>query len=167
MEAPVLLRNGHRSSVPAVSYVNAEPSKRDFPDAGYPWSEPGACDSTGGGGGTSGEPNPIPIYGAWHCGDDYCTWSSVRDIGEFDAKNQWLIDRGDASGKPSVNLVVLSFVHPLKLLRKTTDEQTLNGVPRGMTPEFLIVDFRAKAWRGDLRIAVLIVAIEDLSVKLL
>ena len=52
---------------------------------------------------------------------------------EFDAKNHWLIDRGD--GRPSVNLVVLSFVHPLKLLNKTTDAQTLNGVPRGMTPE--------------------------------
>jgi hypothetical protein len=32
-----------------------------------------------------------------------------------------------------VNFVVLSFVHPLKLLHDTTDEQTINGVPRGMT----------------------------------
>ena len=154
-----------------VAYKNTgEPSKRDFPDAGYPWSSLGECASTGGGGGGggSGELQPISIYGAWHCGNDYCTWASPRDTrenGEFDIANRWLIDRGD--GEPSVNLVVLSFVHPLKLLRKTTDEQTLNGVPRGMTPEFLIVDFRAKAWRGDLRIAVLIVAIEDLSVKLL
>ena len=31
-----------------------------------------------------------------------------------------------------MNLVVLSFVHPLRLLHQTTDEQTLNGVPRGM-----------------------------------
>jgi hypothetical protein len=38
-----------------------------------------------------------------------------------------------------VNLVVLSFVHPLKLLHQTTDEQPLNGVPRGMTQE--IVDY--------------------------
>jgi hypothetical protein len=63
----------------------------------------------------------------------------VRDIDEFDEKNHWLIDRGDGSGLPSVNLVVLSFVHPLRLLHKTTDEQTLNGVPRGMTQE--VVDY--------------------------
>jgi hypothetical protein len=73
------------------------------------------------------------IYGAWHCGNDYCTWGSVRT--DFDAKNHWLIDRGD--GRPSVNLVVLSFVHPLKLLNQTTDATTLNGVPRGMTPEIV------------------------------
>ena len=76
---------------------------------------------------------PISVYGAWHCGDDYCTWSTVRDIAEFDQKNHWLIDRGD--GVPSVNLVILSFVHPLRLLNKTTDAQTLDGIPRGMTPE--------------------------------
>jgi hypothetical protein len=38
-----------------------------------------------------------------------------------------------------VNLVVLSFVHPLRLLQKTNDAQTVNGVPRGMTQE--IVDY--------------------------
>ena len=43
----------------------------------------------------------------------------VRDLAEFDQKNHWLIDRGD--GRPSVNLVVLSFVHPLRLLDGTTD----------------------------------------------
>lgn len=51
--------------------------------------------------------------------------------------NRWLVDRGD--GRPSVNLVVLSFVHPYRLLRQTTDAQTLNGIPRGMTPA--IVDY--------------------------
>src|SRR6266581_1699112 len=35
-------------------------------------------------------------------------------------------------GFPSVNLVVLSFVQPLKLLNKTNDSQTANGVPIGM-----------------------------------
>jgi hypothetical protein len=49
--------------------------------------------------------------------------------------NRWLIDRGD--GRPSVNLVVLSFVHPYRLLKKTTDAQTLNGIPRGMTPTII------------------------------
>lgn len=78
---------------------------------------------------------PISVYGAWHCGNDYCTWGSVRDMTDFDVKNHWLIDRADGTGLPSVNLVVLSFVQPLKLLNKTTDAQTLNGVPRGMTAD--------------------------------
>jgi hypothetical protein len=72
------------------------------------------------------------VYGAWHCGNDYCTWSTVRDINEFDAKNQWLINRGN--GTPSVNLVVLSFIQPLDLLNKTTDATPLAGIPVGMTP---------------------------------
>ena len=38
-----------------------------------------------------------------------------------------------------MNLVVLSFVHPLRLLNATTDATTLNGVPRGMTPA--VVDY--------------------------
>jgi len=78
---------------------------------------------------------PISIYGAWHCGNDYCTWGTVRSVTEFDSKNHWLIDRGN--GVPSVNLVILSFVHPLKLLNKTTDSTTLNGVPRGMTQDIV------------------------------
>ncbi|MEW1908211.1 hypothetical protein AB0442_07095 [Kitasatospora sp. NPDC085895] len=73
---------------------------------------------------------PLQVYGAWHCSDDACIWGTVRDMAEFDAKNHWLIDRGD--GRPSVNLAVLSFVHPLKLLNGTTDATTLDGVPRGM-----------------------------------
>ena len=83
----------------------------------------------------SAKATPISIYGAWHCGNDACTWASVRDLNDFDLKNRWLVDRGDGTGLPSVNLVVLSFVHPLRLLNKTTDAGTLNGVPRGMTPE--------------------------------
>ena len=75
---------------------------------------------------------PIQVYGSWHCGSDFCTWGTVRDPIEFDTMNHWLMDRGD--GRPSVNLVVLSFVHPYRLLKKTTDAQTLNGIPRGMTP---------------------------------
>ncbi|HYC85529.1 MAG TPA: hypothetical protein VEB86_09920 [Chryseosolibacter sp.] len=78
---------------------------------------------------------PIQIYGAWHAGDDACTWGTVRSVTEFDSKNHWLIDRGD--GRPSVNIVSLSFVHPLKLLNQTTDATTLNGVPRGMTADIV------------------------------
>src|SRR5216684_4326016 len=74
----------------------------------------------------------IQVYGSWHCGSDFCTWGSVRNMTDFDTKNHWMIDRGDGSGLPSVNLVVLSFVQPLKLLNKTNDSETANGVPIGM-----------------------------------
>ena len=75
---------------------------------------------------------PIQVYGAWHCSDDACLWGTVRNMTDFDTNNHWLIDRGD--GHPSVNLVVLSFVDPLKLLNGTTDSGDANGVPVGMTP---------------------------------
>ena len=58
---------------------------------------------------------------------------TVRNMTGFDTANHWMIDRGDGSGLPSVNLAVLSFVQPLKLLDKTNDSQTVNGVPIGMT----------------------------------
>src|SRR5262245_29489656 len=92
---------------------------------------------------------PISIYGAWHCGNDFCTWASVRDMTDFDSKNRWLIDRGD--GKPSVNLVNLSFVHPLRLLNNTTDSETLNGVPRGMKKE-IVKYFKSRGIRVMLSI---------------
>jgi hypothetical protein len=99
-------------------------------------------------------PTPSPatqlqIFGAWHCGNDACTWSTVRTVSEFDSKNHWLIDRGD--GRPSVNLVVLSFVHPLKLLNQTTDTGTLNGVPRGMTAD-IVNYFKSRGIRVALSI---------------
>src|SRR6185436_4815818 len=88
----------------------------------------------------AGGPTPLPanqisVYGTWHCGNHYCDWSLVRNTapgGEFDVANHWIIDRGDGSGKPSVNLVILAFLEPLKLLNKTTDTAFLNGVPRGI-----------------------------------
>ena len=55
----------------------------------------------------------------------------------FDTQNHWLIDRGD--GKPSVNLVVLAFVNPLKLLDGTTDAGDTDGVPDGM--DSAVVDY--------------------------
>ncbi|MGW7264843.1 hypothetical protein [Streptomyces sp. NPDC054842] len=78
---------------------------------------------------------PPQIYGAWHCGDDACTWGTVRGVSAFDSMNHWLVDRGD--GRPSVNLVVLSFVEPQRLLHRTNDATTVNGVPRGMTREIV------------------------------
>src|SRR5215216_1968355 len=100
---------------------------------------------------TPGPATPIQIYGAWHCGNDSCLWANVRTVTEFDQMNHWLIDRGDGSGLPSVNIVVLSFVNPLKLLNKTNDAGTLNGVPRGMTPE-IVNYFKSKGIRVMLSI---------------
>src|ERR1041385_687226 len=82
-------------------------------------------------------PSPVPptqiqVYGVWHCGNDACLWATTRSMTDFDQKNHWIIDRGDGSGLPSVNVVVLSFVNPLKLLNKTNDSGTVNGVPLGM-----------------------------------
>jgi hypothetical protein len=68
---------------------------------------------------------------------------------DFDTKNRWLI--AGASGVPSVNVVVLSFVHPLKLLNGTTDNQTLSGVPRGMTAA-VVNYFKSKGVRVMLSI---------------
>jgi len=73
---------------------------------------------------------PISVYGSWHCGNDGCAWATLRDMTNFDTANHWIIDRGD--GVASVNLIVLSFVNPLKLLNKTNDAQTVNGLPIGM-----------------------------------
>jgi hypothetical protein len=98
--------------------------------AGKPVPRPTGTPSPGGS-------TPIQIYGVWHCGNHFCDWSVVRDTapgGEFDHANHWIIDRGDGSGKPSVNMVVLSFLEPLKLLNQTTDAGFVNGIPRGMTP---------------------------------
>ncbi len=79
--------------------------------------------------------NSPQVYGAWHCSDDACTWGRVRTVAEFDSMNHWLIDRGD--GRPSVNVVVLSFVEPQKLLHLTDDATTVDGIPKGMTSEIV------------------------------
>ena len=78
---------------------------------------------------------PIQVYGVWHCGSDLCGWDNVPDMTDFDRSNHWLIDRGD--GKPSVNLVVLSFVDPLRLLNLTNDAHNIDGIPIGITPEIV------------------------------
>src|SRR5215211_4373249 len=91
----------------------------------------------------------ISVYGAWHCGSEFCSWASVRNMTDFNNRNRWLIDRGD--GSPSVNLVVLSFVQPLKLLNKTNDAGTSQGVPTGMTQA--VVDyFKSRGIRVQLSI---------------
>jgi hypothetical protein len=80
---------------------------------------------------------PIQVYGAWLCGTDECGWATAPDMTTFAADNNWLIDRGN--GQPSVNLVSLAFVDPLKLLDQTTDAGDTNGVPNGMTSA--VVDY--------------------------
>ena len=86
--------------------------------------------------GTPVPPTPMQIFGAWHCGNHYCDWSLIRDMTEFDAANGWLIDGNN--GQPSVNLVVLSFVNPLKMLNQT-DTGLFNMIPAGMTQD--VVDY--------------------------
>ena len=72
----------------------------------------------------------IQVYGLWHCYDDACSWASIPNMTTFDTNNRWIIDRGN--GSPSVNVVVLSFVNPVKLMNLTTDSTTANGIPIGM-----------------------------------
>ena len=81
--------------------------------------------------GSASAATQVQVYGAWLCGTDECTWATAPNMTTFDTDNHWLIDRGN--GTPSVNLVVLAFVDPLKLLNQTTDSGDVNGVPAGMT----------------------------------
>jgi hypothetical protein len=81
----------------------------------------------------------MQIFGVWHAGDHYADWAFPRDAspgGEFDLANRWIIDRGD--GEPSVNLVVLSFLHPLDVLDMAPGVPA-TGVPLGMSQE--VVDY--------------------------
>jgi len=75
----------------------------------------------------------IQVYGAWHCYTDGCSWASVPNMTTFDTDNRWLIDRNlNGTYSPSVNLVILSFVDPVKLMNKTNDSGDVNGIPVGM-----------------------------------
>jgi hypothetical protein len=76
---------------------------------------------------------PVSVYGAWLCSNDGCGWNTVRNMTDFDTANHWLIDRGN--GVPSVNVVSLSFVNPLKLLDQTNDANTVNGIPIAMNSQ--------------------------------
>ena len=139
-----------------VGYENTiDGSKRDRPGEADNWLPLGACDPVdgggGGGGGGGGEadpPQPISIFGVWHCGNSFCDWSQVRNTstdpnepGDFHLANSWIIDRnGDGiDGDPSVNLVVLSFLKPMELLDGTSNGAFTNGIPTGMTQD--VVDY--------------------------
>jgi hypothetical protein len=74
----------------------------------------------------------MQVYGVWHCYSDACSWASVPNMTTFDTDNHWIIARSSSSTSPSVNLVVLSFVDPVKLMNLTTDSTTTKGIPIGM-----------------------------------
>jgi hypothetical protein len=75
----------------------------------------------------------MQVYGLWHCYTDACSWASVPNMTTFDTDNHWIVDRSmDNSYHPSVNVVVLSFVDPVKLMSLTTDSTTAKGIPIGM-----------------------------------
>ena len=124
-----------------VTYVghqwSAKKANQGIAPGSHPayWGDQGACGGGGGDPPPPPPPSPMQILGVWHAGKDYAKWDAPRSLAEFDQANHWIIDRGD--GRPSVNLVVLSFLQPLKVLNRTTDASTLNGVPRGMTPEIV------------------------------
>src|SRR5260370_10943334 len=67
----------------------------------------------------SASATPIQVYGTWHCSNDQCTWGTVRDMADFDPKKHSIIDRGYCS--PSLNLVLLSFVNSLRLVKQNND----------------------------------------------
>src|SRR6516165_1006807 len=82
---------------------------------------------------TANAQTPLQIYGVWHCYTDGCSWASVPNMTTFDTDNRWMIDRNmNGTYQPSVNLVILSFVDPVKLMNKTTDSGDVNGIPVGM-----------------------------------
>jgi len=84
--------------------------------------------------GTANAQNQMQIYGAWHCYTDGCSWASVPNMTTFDTDNHWMIDRNmNNTYQPSVNLVILSFVDPVKLMNLTTDSGDTNGIPVGMS----------------------------------
>src|SRR5256885_7097546 len=93
---------------------------------------------------TSTAQGQMQVYGLWHCYTDACSWASVPDMTTFDTNNHWIIDRGN--GYPSVNVVVLSFVNPVKLMNLTSDSTTTNGIPIGMN-QLVINYFQSKGIR--------------------
>lgn len=75
----------------------------------------------------------MQVYGLWHCYTDACSWASVPNMTTFDTDNHWIIDRNlNNTYQPSVNVVVLSFVDPEKLVSLTNDATDVNGIPIGM-----------------------------------
>ena len=119
MRTPIHRRGGVLGAVAALALAAASTAPAQASASGHAAGPAATTAAT-----------PIQIYGAWLCGSDQCTWATAPDMTTFDTQNHWIIDRGN--GSPSVNLIVLSFVDPLKLLDGTTDADDTNGVPNGM-----------------------------------
>jgi hypothetical protein len=83
------------------------------------------------------------VFGLWHAGNHYADWALQRQPGEFDTANHWIVDRGD--GRPAVNLVVLSFLHPMEVLTMDPADPT-TGVPPGME-DWVVNYFKAAGIR--------------------
>ena len=66
----------------------------------------------------------MQVYGLYHCYTDACSWASVPNMTTFDTDNHWIIDRNmNGTCDPSVNVVVLSFVNPVKLMNLPTIQE--------------------------------------------
>jgi predicted NAD-dependent protein-ADP-ribosyltransferase YbiA (DUF1768 family) len=88
---------------------------------------------------------PMQVYGAWHCTADFCTWATAEDSATFDTQNHWMVDRNmNNTYNPSVNLVIFSFVQPVKLMNLTTIQETRMASPAAWTKMRLVI-FRAAA----------------------
>lgn len=97
--------------------------------------------------GATSAQTPMQVYGAWHCYTDGCSWAAVPNMTTFDTDNRWIIDRNmNGTYDPSVNLVVLSFVQPVKLMNLTNDSGDVNGIPIGMNTS-VINYFQSKGVR--------------------
>jgi hypothetical protein len=111
------------------SLLMTGPSQSAYAAGKPPTATPSGPTPTVGPTPTTAPATPISVFGAWTCGDHFCDWSLVRDMTEFDLNNHWLIDRGN--GQPSVNVVVLAFANPLKMLNHT-DTGLQGSIPIGM-----------------------------------
>jgi hypothetical protein len=41
---------------------------------------------------------PVSVYGAWHCGNEFCSWASVRNMTDFDTRfaNAFFVNESSA-----------------------------------------------------------------------
>jgi len=81
---------------------------------------------------TANAQTQMQVYGLWHCYSDACSWASVPNMTTFDT-GPIIGSSIAATDPPSANLVMLSFVDPVKLMNRTNDSTTVNGIPIGMT----------------------------------
>lgn len=101
------------------------------------WRDLGACGTgrdgggDGGGGDPPGEPTPMQVFGLWHAGNHYADWAYTREFGEFDWANNWIV--AGNGGFPVVNLVVLSFLHPMQVL--DFQNENIPGSPVDLVPD--------------------------------